>query len=105
MAQAKRCYGLGHASWLFPVDCLRLALGNRAEAAGARADIPQKHERGRTVVPALADVRALRGLANRVQTQPASQLLKIVEVVPDRGLGAQPFRLGLADRQRQIDLY
>src|ERR1051326_1514263 len=105
MAQTKRCHGLCHASRLFPVDCLRLALGNRAEAAATRADVPQKHERSRAVVPALTDIGALGGLANRVQTQPPSQLLQVVEIVPDRGLGAQPFRLGLADRWRQIDLY
>ena len=48
-----------------PINCLRPALRNRAETAAPCADIAQKHECGRALIPAFPDIGALRGFANR----------------------------------------
>ena len=52
------------------------AVRHRAVRAGARADVAENHERRGAVVPALADVRALRLFAHRVQLQLAHQALE-----------------------------
>jgi hypothetical protein len=57
------------------------------------------------VVPALADVGALRGLANGVQTESAGQLFEVMEVLADRSFGAEPVRLGLADGRSDSNLH
>ena len=54
----------------------RLAVRHGAVAAGARADVAEDHERGRAVVPALADVRAVRLLADGVQPEVPHQLVR-----------------------------
>ncbi len=104
MLQAQRRYSLSHPSRLIPVDRLGAALGHGAESAAAGADIAQQHEGRSLVIPALADVRALCRFANRVQSQPARQLLKLVKIVADGSLGAQPVRLGHPRRRRKLDL-
>src|SRR5260221_2495502 len=55
------------------VDGARTAMRDGAIRARSRADITQNHERGSAMVPALADIRALRLLAHRVQLQVAHQ--------------------------------
>src|SRR4030095_4552869 len=59
------------------VELGRLAREHGAEAARTGADVAKDHERGRAVVPALADVRAAGLLADRVQVQPAHRLLDV----------------------------
>jgi len=52
---------------LLRVEERRLAFADRAEAAAARADIPQDQKRSGTMAPALPYVRAARLLANGVK--------------------------------------
>ena len=49
-------------------------LGHGAKSAASRAQIAQQHEGRGVMVPALADVGAVRRLTNRVQIQLACQL-------------------------------
>src|SRR5439155_7062473 len=51
----------------------RLPVRDRAVAAVPRADVAQDHERGRRFFPALADVGAVRLLADGVQVEPAQE--------------------------------
>src|SRR5665213_3450395 len=56
------------------------------------------------MVPALADIGAMRGLAHRVQVQAAGQLLQIVKCVSHGGARLQPVRLGLRTPGSSLDL-
>ena len=58
---------LGHAPGLVQVVDRRLAGLDGTEPAGPGADISQDHDRGRALVPALPDVRAVRLLADGVE--------------------------------------
>src|SRR5262249_60322953 len=49
------------------------AVRHGAVRARARADLAENHERGRPVVPALADVRTLPFLAHRVEAKIAQE--------------------------------
>ncbi len=64
---------LGELLRLMRIDRARLAGGDVAEGAGARADIAQDHEGGVLARPALADVGARRLLADGVQLVLADQ--------------------------------
>ena len=79
--QSQRGYRFGDAAWFVPVDGLGPALGHSAEAATPRADIAEKHEGCGFVVPAFANVRALRRLAYGVQAESTGQLFQVMEVV------------------------
>src|SRR5262249_22079750 len=96
--------GLGDAASLIEIDRLRTSLGHSAEAAATGAEIPQQHERRGVMVPALADVGAVRGFANRVQVKLARQRLKIVIVLADRRARLQPTRLGSGLARANVDL-
>ena len=56
---------------------------DRAVGAVPRADVAEDHERGGAVLPALADVRAVRFLADGMEVELAHQLLE-PEVIADR---------------------
>ncbi len=56
------------------------------------------------MVPALADVGAMRGLADGVQIQIAGQLLEIVVILADGGTGLEPVRLGDGTLGSEVDL-
>jgi hypothetical protein len=56
------------------------------------------------MIPALADIRTLRRLADRVQSQTSGELLEIVEIVADGSLRPEPIRLGLPDGWSEFDL-
>ena len=78
----------------------RVAGVDRAEAAGARADLAHQHDRGGAGVPALADVRALGFLADRRQPVLAHRAAHVVEAAASRHRSAQPGGLA-ARRQRR----
>ena len=67
--QAERADGVGDARRLVEVERRRPPVRHGAIAARARADVAENHEGGGAVVPALADVRAARLLAHRVQAE------------------------------------
>ena len=67
MRQAKLGYGIGHAARLVKINRLRAALGHGAEAAAARAQVAEHHEGSSLLVPALAYIGTLSGLADRVE--------------------------------------
>ena len=57
------------------------------------------------MVPALANIRTLRRLADCMQAKPARQLFKIVEVLADRGPGLQPLGFRLPQWRVDVDLH
>ena len=66
--------------------------------AVARADVAEQHERRRLVTPALADVRTVRLLADRVQPQLLHQALGLEERLAGRRSHLDPF--GMPSRHR-----
>ena len=77
----------------------RLAVLHGAEPAGAGADVAEDHERGGAVVPALADVRAVRLFADRVEALLAHQPLQPHVAGRPRGADLQPLGLRRARAQ------
>ena len=104
MLQTQCGYGFGDAARFVPIDGLGTTFGYRAESATARADVSQQHEGRGLVIPALADIGALRRLANRVQVESARELFQVVKIIADWGLGSEPLGLGQAKRWAQLDL-
>src|SRR5687768_432646 len=94
--QAHRADGLGDTTRLVEIELARLAVRDRAIGAGARADIPENHERGGAVMPALADVGTVRVLANGVQLEPTHDLAQAQIILGTRGADLQPVRFGFA---------
>src|ERR1019366_9404827 len=84
--------GLGH------VILRRPAMRDGAVRAVPRADVTEDHEGGRAVLPALADVGAMRFLADRVQVEFAHEVLQVNVVTPAGSLHLEP--AGLPLRQR-----
>src|SRR5262245_9728883 len=68
----------------------RRALGNRAKAAGPRADISKNHERRGATRPAFRSVRAARVLANGFELEVVEQSLCERVSVPGRKRSLQP---------------
>ena len=60
-------HGIGDAGGFAEIELRRTAGLDRAEIAGARADVAQNHHRGCAAGPALAQVWALGALADRVE--------------------------------------
>jgi len=104
VGEAKLGDGIGDARGLCVVDGFGLALGHGAEAAAARAEVAEHHEGGGLLVPALADVGAVGGLADGVEAEVADQLFEVVEGLAHGSAGLEP--RGLGDRlvRRQINL-
>src|SRR5690606_3487211 len=75
---------------LVPVQLGRHAVRDRAVFARTRAYITEDQERGRPGFPALADVRAARLLAHRVETLATHQPLEPEVVRPARRAHLQP---------------
>ena len=65
--------GLGDALRLGGIELRRTSVRDRAVGAVSRADVAENHERRGAVLPALADVGAVRLLADRVQVEVAHQ--------------------------------
>ena len=95
---------LRYATRLVKIDGLRTAFGYGAKATAAGAQVPQQHECGGAMVPALANVGTVGRLANRVQLQPASQCLQIVIIFAHGRACFQPLRLGSRLARSNIDL-
>ena len=104
VGEAELCDRVGYAARFVVVDGLGLALGDGAEAAATGAEVAEHHEGGGLLVPALADVRAVGGLADGVQVQVAGELLQRVEGLAARGFGFEPGGLGGRLRRGEIDL-
>src|SRR2546423_10845238 len=103
--QPKHTHRLSHPPRLVPINRLRTPLRHRAKSASPRADIAQQHERRSLVIPAFANIRTLRRLAYRMQSESARQLLEIVKVIADRSFSAKPLRLWLPDKRTKLDLH
>src|SRR5208282_911264 len=104
MPQAERSDRLSHAPRLVPVNRLGTPFRHRTEAATPGADIAQQHEGRGVMVPAFSNIRTLRRLAHRMQSQPARQLLQIMKVVAHRSLGLEPRRLRAVDAWAKVNL-
>src|SRR5205814_9708355 len=98
-------HSLSHPAWFIEIQRLRTSLRYRAESATARANISKQHERRGPVVPTLPDIRALRGLANRMQPESPRQLLELVEVLPYWCFRFEPRRFRLAHDRSGLNLY
>ena len=93
VAQPHLLHRPGHADGFNLVQTRGTTALNRAEAARAGAGIAQDHERRRARIPALADVRAPRLLADSMQVHPAHDLLKFAVLVALFPADADPVRL------------
>ncbi len=82
-----------------------LPFGHRTEAAPPRTEIAQQHEGCGAMVPALADVGAVRRLAYRVQIEFPSQRLEVVIILAHRRTRLQPLRFGSSFAWANLDLY
>ena len=76
MLEAELGKRLGQVLGFVRIDALGQPRLDVAEAAGARAGVAKDHHRGVTLGPALADVRAGRLLAHRVQPLGPHQLAR-----------------------------
>jgi len=104
VGEAKLGDGIGDASGLFVVNRFGLALGDRTEAAAARANVAEHHEGRGLLVPALADVGAVGGLADGVEVEVASQLLKVVKGLAHGRARLEPGGLGGGFAWGKVDL-
>ena len=102
--EAEGSDGFGDAAGLVEVDGLGAAFGDGAESAAAGAEVAEHHEGGGVVVPALADVGALRGFADGVEVEGARQLFEVVVVVAHGCAGAEPLGFGERAARREVDL-
>ena len=98
VAQAHALDRLGHAQRLERVVVRRLAGLHVAEPAPARARVAEDHERGRAALPAVADVRAGRLLADRVQPLLVHHPAQLAVLGAAGGGHLEPRRLALAER-------
>jgi hypothetical protein len=80
------------------IELRRPPVGDGAVGAVPGADIAENHEGRGAVLPALADVRAMRFLAHRVEVQVAHELLEAQVVRASGRLHLEPGRLPLRKR-------
>src|SRR4051794_27684849 len=88
---------VGDTRRLADVVLRRPTVGDGAIRTVSRADVAKDHERGRAMLPAFADVGAVRFLANRMQVEVAHQLLQAKILGAAGGTDLEP--AGLALRQ------
>jgi hypothetical protein len=93
---------LSDPPWLLQIGNRGPAVGHGAVAAVPRADVPQDHERRRTMLPALTDVGAVGLLANGMEVQLPHQVLEPYIVSPAGGLHLEPRRLPFRERNRPM---
>ncbi len=106
--QAERRDRLREVERLVRIERIGTSVADVAERAAPRALVAHDHERRGALAEALADVRAARFLADRVQPVLAQDPLDVVEALRRGGAaGAHADPLGLAqllDRRRIADL-
>ena len=90
--------GFGHPCGFAEVDLGRPAGFDRAEAAGAGADIPEDHDGGGAARPAFPHVRALGALADRVQLVVVDQVAHLGIFGAGRQFGSEPGGFSLVHR-------
>ena len=73
-----------------------------AIGAGTCADVAENHERRRAMVPALADIRTVRFLADRMELELLHQSLETQIALRPGRTHLQPLRLGVA-RTQELD--
>ena len=78
---------------------------DRTVRAVSCADVAKDHERGRAVLPALTNVRAMRFLADRVQVEVAHELAEPEVVRPARRLHLEPAGLSLRQRFASVSAH
>jgi len=83
----KWLFFIGRADWF--------ARRNRAEPAGARADVSEDHEGGGAVLPAFAHVGATSAFADGVQIERAHDALEILVAFTAKKFDTQPVRAGV----------
>ena len=88
-----------HAARLVGIGGQRAAGRHVAELAAARADVAEDHDGQRAPVPALADVRARRRLAHRVQPEPVHEVAHVEVVLARRDAHLDP--VGMAPPARR----
>ena len=103
--EAKCSNSLRHAPRLVQVNRLRPALGHGTESAATGTEVAEHHKGGSAVVPALANIRALRALTDCMQIERAGQLLEAVVVLAERGAGLEPVRFGRGRSAHRLNLY
>src|SRR5690606_26060359 len=86
---------LGYPVGLVPIDGQRPAGRYGAKGAGARADITEYHERGRTGPPAFAHIGAVATLADGMQFVLVYQTAHMPIFFAYREFHAQPIGLAL----------
>src|SRR5262245_19326060 len=101
VVEIQRRDGVGDPARFCRVDRRWPAMRHRAVRAGARADVAEDHEGRGAVVPALADVRALRFFADRVEIQLAHQALEPQVARRAGGAHLQPVRFGSSRWRRR----
>ena len=80
----------GHVARLFRVEQIGLALADGAKAAAAGTDVSEDQKGRRAMPPALADIRAARLLANRVEVVLPQDMLEAEVVGTARESGFDP---------------
>ncbi len=92
VAQTHLGDGVGDASGFAEVELGGAAGLDRAEVAGARANVTEDHHRGRAARPAFAEVGALGALANGVEFVGINQLAHCLIAGTGGELGTEPGR-------------
>jgi hypothetical protein len=97
---------IGDTRRLRKIELVRFAVRNRAVRARARAYVAENHERCRSVMPALADVRTARLFADGMELQLLHDALQAQIVLRSRRTHLEPRRLGLTwtdELERRFD--
>src|SRR6266436_7526265 len=93
VTQSHFCHGFRHTKRLVLIRrAHRLAGRHSAEAARARADIPEDHESRGAMFPAFTHVRAARAFTDGVQFERAHDALQVMIALPAKKFDAQPIR-------------
>ena len=93
--------GFGDAlGFVFSRGAERLAAGDRAEPAGAGADVTENHEGGGAVFPALSHVGAARAFADGVEIERAHGALQFLIFRSAEEAHTQPGRARMRDGRR-----
>src|SRR5713226_6264668 len=93
VTQSHFCHGFRYTKRLVLIRrAHRLAGRHSAEAARARADIPEDHESRGAMFPAFTHIRAARAFADGVQFERAHDALQVLISLPAEKFDAEPGR-------------